>query len=316
MSKKIFLRADASHQIGWGHVARMEALGEILCPKFEVTLFTMTNLVSSLGFKIIEREEEFFKEIDPGTIVVLDGYDFDILYQKKIRKCGAKLVCLDDYQHIEYFADLVINPAPGLDQEQIAGQSYTKYLLGAKHALLREPFRPNHKRNYKQHFENIFLSFGGSDPLDLTSIYAERLANLKEVKSLEVVIGNAYEGRVKSMDLPKVKVRENLSALEMREVMRKNDLAIVPSSTILMECLSQNIPCISGFYVENQKNLYNGFEKLNVIGGVGDMTNFEASIDECLFSLEYWRDKISNMVKRCSRDYSELKSTFNNLLNE
>jgi UDP-2,4-diacetamido-2,4,6-trideoxy-beta-L-altropyranose hydrolase len=61
-----------------------------------------------------------------------------------------------------------------------------------------------------------------------------------------------------------ITVKSSLSAKEMRQELELSDLAVVPASGILLEVISQGVPVISGFYVDNQKGIYEGFNNLGV----------------------------------------------------
>jgi RimJ/RimL family protein N-acetyltransferase len=60
----------------------------------------------------------------------------------------------------------------------------------------------------------------------------------------------------------------------MIEVMKKANFAISPASTILYELCCIKMPILSGYYVENQKNIYNQLSKDNVIYKGGDLSKY------------------------------------------
>ncbi|MDZ7681649.1 MAG: hypothetical protein U5J63_08070 [Fodinibius sp.] len=65
--------------------------------------------------------------------------------------------------------------------------------------------------------------------------------------------------------------------------MRQADFAIAPSSTILYEILAARLPVITGYYVDNQSNIYQGFSATDAVIGVGELS--EQSLQKGLAAL-------------------------------
>jgi len=85
MKPKVFIRADGNSQIGLGHLVRCIALANMLKENFEIA-FVCRDIPEDLKLdiekvnmivKIIEDERDFLNMIEPGSIVVLDNYEFD-----------------------------------------------------------------------------------------------------------------------------------------------------------------------------------------------------------------------------------------------
>ncbi|MEQ9230749.1 MAG: hypothetical protein RIF46_08690 [Cyclobacteriaceae bacterium] len=278
--KKVFLRADGNHAIGWGHVSRMIALGEILADDFSVTLLSRDKVDAPIPTLQIQDESAFISLLGEDSIAVLDGYHFGLDFQRAIRQSGAKLVCVDDYQHQSYLADVVINHAPGVREDMIQALPETQYLLGPQYALLRKSFLEPYSRGKTQRFEHAFICFGGSDVLDLSYATAKVLNSIDRVKSITLIVGKDYKGKCKELDNSKLSIFENLDATQMRDMIRAADFGLVSASTLLFECLSQELFCISGYYVNNQQAIYDGFLNQGVISGLGDLTTISKKIIE------------------------------------
>ena len=137
--QKIVFRANGSSQIGFGHLYRLIALAEILKDSF-YTLFVLfktdgfiieeirniCNEVVVLDGELPYKTSDEIKSSDEITfdldeiligceIVVLDGYYFGENYQKKVKEKGCKLVCIDDLAENNFYADIIINHAPGVN---------------------------------------------------------------------------------------------------------------------------------------------------------------------------------------------------------
>lgn len=275
--RRVFLRADANRQIGWGHLSRMTALAEILDGYFDPIL--VSNSTVSPKFKSIQisSESAFYELLDHPDIVVLDGYSFDEKYHRAVKSKGVKLVCVDDYQHQPYYTDAVLNHAPGVKKEQINALPDTEFLLGPKYALLRQPFLEPYKRHHMK-CETAMVCFGGSDVEDLSYSVTSELLKIPGIKEIKLILGKDYMGKSHDLGDPNISISSNLTVIEMRETMRNADFGVVSSSTLLFECLSQGLPCISGYYIDNQKSIYEGFLNLDAIVGVGDLTQLTGEI--------------------------------------
>lgn len=288
MKPKVLIRTDGNSQIGLGHLVRCSALAHMLKDKFSVTFFCMDIPFSlkkefnECGFlcNIIGNESEFLSMLTTRTIVVLDGYHFDINYQKQIKATGSKLVCIDDLHEKEFVADLIINHAPGVKPSDYKAPVFAKFALGLEHALLRPAFLEQSKRNHKhKKLGSIFICFGGADPSDITNKVLVEVVGFLEFKKIIVVIGAAYEHfeRLKKLieDDERIEVYRGVNENQMVALMREADLAIVPASGILYEVLTISIPVITGKYIENQANFIKELTKHDHVINGGEFTSEE-----------------------------------------
>ena len=286
MKQKVYIRADGSANIGLGHLVRCISLAHMLNSDFSIHFFALKipvylkNEIAQNGWDVtvIEKESDFLNKITGDEIVVLDGYKFDSDDQKQIKSKRCKLVCIDDFHNQHFYADLVINHAPGVIKDDYEGESYTKYLLGPDYALLRPEFLKEtlHKKmDNSGDIRSIFICFGGSDSKNLTAKVLSWLPS--KDYSVTVVLGNAYNHQdllnkvIEERQDLEIIMKNSLNAMEMENELEQADLAIVPASGILFEVISTGLPAISGYYIDNQKGIYAGFKAL---GCIIDAINF------------------------------------------
>lgn len=279
MNQKVFIRADGSSDVGLGHIVRCISLAHMLKNEFSIHFFSLKipdslkNEIIQNGWEItvIEKESDFVNDLTGNEIVVLDGYQFDTDYQRQIKSKECKLVCIDDFHDQHFYADLVINHAPGVAKDDYKGEPYTKYLLGPDYALLRLEFletKSYENKKISTDVNKIFVCFGGSDSKNLTAKVLSWLPS--ENYSVTLVLGNAYPHRdelntvIEDRKDLEIVVKKSLSAKEMSNELEQADLAVVPASGILFEVISTGLPVISGYYTENQQNVYSGFKANNV----------------------------------------------------
>jgi spore coat polysaccharide biosynthesis predicted glycosyltransferase SpsG len=170
---KIIIRVDGNEIIGLGHLTRCTALAEILRNVFKIVFvfkeapeFNVSS-IKKMGFDTvkIELEENWHNMINPGDIIVLDGYQFDVEDHIQLKNLGAKLVCIDDLHDKPFDADLIINHAPGIKKTDYVAKEYTNFALGVEYSLLRSEFlsAAKNKRKIKDEIQNAFVWVGGAD---------------------------------------------------------------------------------------------------------------------------------------------------------
>ena len=285
---KVFIRADGNAEIGLGHVIRSLALAEMLKEDFDCVFATrfLTDYIHTEAMKVCNdvvklpetdgHFDAFLSCLSGEEVVVLDNYFFTTDYQRAIKSKGCKLVCIDDMQDKHYVADIVINHAEGLTEKAFSTELYTKCLTGTKYALLRKPFLDLAKQPKKfMRASRAFVCFGGSDYNNITLRAVERLLSFEFVNRVFAVTGNAYLYKDELKQLSEKNQERlvsfsNIDAAQTAKIMSNSDFAIVPCSSILWECMAAKLPVITGYYVENQKQISDYFLDKNIGYVVGD----------------------------------------------
>lgn len=286
MKNKVYIRADASPNIGLGHIVRCFALAKMLEDCFSITFIVkhipddIQDNIESNDFSVsrINSEEEFLDMLTGSDIVVMDHYELDSSYQVRIKAKGSKLVCIDDMHDKEFFADLIINHSPGIYPQDYKVQSYTKLALGPEYALLRPAFlQAISNTNITEKVKNVLICFGGSDFKNLTKSVLEVVAKNTGFERISVILGSAYSYRASLNDLvSKYSNISILSSLDEDEVLaeiERADLSIIPASGILLEVIAGGAIPLICYYAENQRKLFNYFKTRNLLPNF-DANNF------------------------------------------
>src|SRR5215208_338295 len=154
---RMLVRADASAEIGTGHVMRCLALAQAwqenkgtahfafasMTPALEAQLraenMAITSLDASPGSDEDATQTIALAERAGAEWIVVDGYHFDALYQKAIKEANLRLVFMDDYGHASrYWADVVLNQnIYANDALYLNREPDTQLLLGTRYVLLR-----------------------------------------------------------------------------------------------------------------------------------------------------------------------------------
>jgi UDP-2,4-diacetamido-2,4,6-trideoxy-beta-L-altropyranose hydrolase len=302
IKQKIIFRADGGSLIGMGHFMRTLALAEMLNGSFycvyatqKPTEYQMAQIdkvcQSRIDLPADDSHFEIFLSLLKGNeIVVLDNYYFSTEYQKLIKSKGCKLVCVDDMHDKHYVADILINHSPVLSKS-FSVERYTRLLLGFRYPLLRKMFFTNlPKIKNDSDFSHAFICFGGSDLKNITCKIVMALLKSVKIKKISVVVGNEFQN-IEALERAALYNRSGIvlrwfkgvNANQMIAIMNEADFSIVPSSTILLEAISQNIPAITGYYVDNQKELSTAlkdkYRNILVIGDLNKTQNFLQHIE-------------------------------------
>jgi UDP-2,4-diacetamido-2,4,6-trideoxy-beta-L-altropyranose hydrolase len=284
---KLIFRADGGAAMGLGHLIRSSALADMISTYFPILFLVnddspegiKTDLAKKYEILTAKNDAELLNSIDKGDGVILDGYHFSSDFQMEIKKKAAVLISIDDVHDKHFFSDLVINQALGITARDYSAEPYTKFLFGPRYCIVRRPFLVNqNKYHYDKTPGIIFICFGGSDFQNITLSLLRELVVPSNNLRFNVVVGVAYqhlEELEKFAELTNsvVSIYSGLGAAELSELIRSSDIAIAPGSSILLEILSSGIPAISGYYAENQLDIYNGYLQEGLLIGAGDFRN-------------------------------------------
>ena len=282
--KRAYLRVDGNTEIGLGHLIRCIALAQMIKDDFDIHFVSKDAppqviqdiLESNFKFIKIYKESAFFNLLKESDIVIIDHYGLDSKYQKKIKTKVYKLVCIDDLHDKSFDADLIINHAPGVEPRDYDARSYSQFALGPNFALLRPEFLKAALERPKQNINRrLLICFGGSDINNLTCQALEALYSNPFFEEIFVITGVSFSfghqlGKLVKLD-NRIKWLENQSAREMLEYMQKCQYVLAPASSIAYELLSAGCTWLGGYYVENQKRIYEGFKQMNCLVDLGNL---------------------------------------------
>lgn len=254
---RIIFRADADKKIGLGHIHTTLTLANRL--SFNHDIFFLLNKNQTLGIKKVKEynykiitfkdKKELSKKIDEINphIVINDVLDTEKKYIERLKKKGYFVVNFEDMGYGSEIADIVISSL-------YEGSSPPKnHYYGYKYACFRDDFfliPPKTKINKK--VENILITFGGTDPNNLTlrTLQAIERLGLKKIL-INVVLGLGYppkenfykyaEGMRKKGF--RIVVKENIKM--MAKEMFDADIAITSNGRTIYEIVAMGVPCIS-----------------------------------------------------------------------
>ncbi|MEH2106285.1 UDP-2,4-diacetamido-2,4,6-trideoxy-beta-L-altropyranose hydrolase [Nostoc sp.] len=290
---KLFIRADASTQIGTGHVMRCLALAQAWQDAGGQAIFVMATEAANLktrlkseGMEVIhlpiqlgstedaEETAKLARQFNASWVVV-DGYYFGAKYQEIIKEFKLKLLFIDDYGHAkQYHADIILNQNIHADEGlYINRQPYTQLLLGTSYSLLRREFW--HWRGWQRSLppiaKKLLVTLGGADPDNVTF---KVIQGLQEVEGLEVVVvvggSNPHYEQLRSASQKlQFPIRLERNVTNMPDLMAWADVAIAAAGSTSWELAFMGLPSIVLILADNQQDTAEKLANINVAVNLG-----------------------------------------------
>lgn len=272
------MRADASAEIGTGHVMRCLALAQAWSDAGGRATFLMAQSTPSIearlageNFKVVaiaarpgsnedaELTNQCARKMAAEWLVV-DGYPLDGPYQELVRNPGRKLLCVDDAgKNDRYIADIVLNQNPGVPEESFADcRPGTQVLLGPSFCLLRREFTlwREWQRKISSMGRNVLVTLGGSTSVEagvraMESVGRAKVGNLR---AIFVVGGSSPDAEALESCAAKFsgKICLQRDVSNMAELMARADLAISAAGSTCWELCLLGLPSILLDVADNQ----------------------------------------------------------------
>jgi len=286
MDDALLIRADASAQIGTGHVMRCLALAQAWQETGGYSTFAIVAMAPALEDRLkSEGMAVLHLAVGPGSSedaaqtvslaqqsraawVVVDGYHFGAAYQCALKAAGLRVLSIDDYGHAgHYAADLVLNQNIYADESlYLSREPYTRLLLGTRYVLLRREFWPwrGWQREIPEIARKVLVTLGGSDPNNATLKVIQALWQVS-VEGLEavVVVGGSnphFETLQSAICYSRFTIRLESNVTNMPELMAWADIAISAGGSTCWELVFMGLPAIILVLAENQRPVARGLE--------------------------------------------------------
>lgn len=337
----LVIRADASAEIGTGHVMRMLALAQAWedgGPRSEIggrkskvgqdgtedregseesqVLFVCAMIPEALerrlkdeGFQVeritatpgspddlkqtLETISHFTSQVSgflphPSSStswLALDGYPFDLTYQRAIRAAGFKLLVVDDYNHLpEYECDVLLNQNIGAEEYAYHINADARKILGPRYALLRREFRETMARFRNGRMDcreipevarRILVTMGGAD-LHNVALKVIKVLNRSEIKDLDVkvVVGAASRHLAslnEAIQSPETQISCQLitQATNMPPLMEWADVAVTAAGSTCWELMAMGLPMVVVIVADNQERIAKALRERDMTASLG-----------------------------------------------
>ena len=277
--ERLTLRADASTEIGTGHVMRCLALAQAWRDAGGRATFLMAmtapaleDRVRSEGIDVIDLSaqsggpEDARRTIEVaqqhgGRWIVLDGYQFGPPYRRLIHEAGLPLLLIDDQGGAgPYDVECLLNQNLHAEEGLYVPRGLsTQLLLGTRYALLRREFLSwaKRRRTISDGPRHVLVTLGGGDKDNVTRQIVLALRDV-HVDGLEVVVAlgvnNPHENGLESaIQNSRVRFRLERDSRNMAALMAWADVAVSGAGSTCWELSCLGVPFLVVVLAENQR---------------------------------------------------------------
>ncbi|MGH9512486.1 MAG: UDP-2,4-diacetamido-2,4,6-trideoxy-beta-L-altropyranose hydrolase [Terriglobales bacterium] len=263
------IRADASVEMGTGHVMRCLALAEAWQDRGGNVIFAMAQSTGALrAYLSSEHVEVANLAVTPGSEqdaiqltqlaceraakwVVVDGYQFNSAYQRALKQTSLKVLWVDDTgESGPYTADVVLNQNISAHEEMYMDRdSNISLLLGTRYVMLRREFKPwrDWTRQGPGEGLKILVTMGGSDVRNVTEKVIRALGTVKISCKSKVVVGGSNphgEALKRAVGRSSAGIELLQDPQNMAELMAWADAAITAAGSTCWEICLLGLPAI------------------------------------------------------------------------
>lgn len=265
----LYIRVDASAEIGIGHFMRCFALAQFW--RDQGGEVTFAGVLPAPLQQHLDVENVSFTEItdpypDPRdltqlerliprpALVIIDGYQFDADYCAALSSRHGVLV-IDDYGHRPAYAgDILLNQNCGADGISY-GPTPRVRLFGTRYALIGRRFRMLRPKSVNGKISRVLVTFGGADPNNVTLDVLQTLADspLRDA-AIRVVVGptNPNSESLAAFAADHGAVTIFSGDFDMAGLMAESDLAIGAAGSTCLELAYLGVSMVITPIAENQ----------------------------------------------------------------
>lgn len=300
----IVIRVDASFKIGSGHVMRCLTLATEFRKRGHRVFFWMKELAEDMREFVYKQGFPVVSTFQVADICIVDHYDLDIIWEKKMRSYVKKIVVIDDLANRKHDADVLLdqNVVPNYEKryDDLVPRQCLK-LLGPKYLIMREEFIQERKKLHIRTGEvkRILVFMGGSDPTGETFKVLQALDKVEIIAHVEIVVGdsNPYKEEIKAISLIKG-YQFHCQVNYMATLMAKADFSIGAGGSTTWERCFVGLPSSATIVAENQKVATKTAASLGAVWNLG--WHEEVTVEKyvlLLQSIQKRSDSLAEMSK-------------------
>lgn len=318
----IYIRTDASLQIGSGHVMRCLTLAKelqkvgmkvtFICRKLEGNLISLIlngnfdvkelpKIENANDFEWIETHwrqdaEETLSVIqEKVNLLILDHYALDEKWEEMLKKYVRFLMVIDDFADKVHNCDLLLNTTYEINKKNYKNlliNNSTQLLLGSNYTLLRQEFINNYSFKYRMNPDHdiVHLFFGSMDKDNYTYRFGKLLLDSFEKIKIIAVVGEHYQYYEDLLYLAETNQNRLLlfkNVSNMAELMKKCNIAIGAPGTATWERACLGLPAVYLAVSPNQISILKKLNSYNMCVFIGEANHlrdeeFISKIDKIL----------------------------------
>ncbi|URM33475.1 UDP-2,4-diacetamido-2,4,6-trideoxy-beta-L-altropyranose hydrolase [Cytobacillus firmus] len=332
---RIIFRADASIDIGTGHIMRCLTLAHYLKEQGARIAFicseTSGNLIEYIrteGYEVYSIPESAdFQEDANHTInqlktqtadlIVVDHYYIDSRWEAMVRESfrDMKIMVIDDLANRTHDCDLLLDQN-FFKEYKIRYDEWVpvncRKLLGPEYLLLRPEFyQAQQSVSKRQPIKDILVFYGGSDPTNETTKALEALESIDIAnRNIHVVVGvsNPHKQYIEA----KCKEKKYFFYIQINylaQLMKNADLSLGAGGVTMWERCFLGLPSIVTIVADNQRESTEAAEEFGAVWNLGWHEGVKAvNIADILVRAIDYSEELQNMSYKARQlMQSELK---------
>ena len=288
-NSKILIITTCSNQIGTGHLKRsLQLQSNLIKEKFNCEIWTNKNIETikilknsnyKSKIKILKKIRLNIKDFKNYRLVIFDiawndpwfnsNKNFLSKLIEKLDNKNVRIVNIGKPKLDIPFFRSFIDIYPDGSKVKVSGNISPRFIA------LRKEFSATKVKNKKLITGSIFLTMGGTDPLNLLRKTLEQIVEFRLIKHVIILIGNnsdidkAFISKLFKKSNKKFTILKNVGAKKIIYFMKKCDLTITAFGTTAFESMTLGIPVLALTHYLHQDNSAKWFADLNTIEYLG-----------------------------------------------
>lgn len=288
--KRVLIRVDGYEQIGLGHIYRALTLANYIIDHEIIFLMDAKHKlgisqVEAQNFKIETFEGnplEKIKELEP-EIIINDILNTSVPYIQSLKDMGIAVYNFEDLGEGAEIADGVFNALyPGTVPSE-------NFYTGEKYYCPRMEFMDINKKEIREQVSNILITFGGTDPNNLTLKTLNSIVNSEREFSITIIVGPGYahlDHLMSEIKKHPKKIDVFKQVKNMADHMQNADVIFSSAGRTMYEIAMVGTPAI--IIAQNNREMthlfghnYNGFINLGIHSEVSE-TDIRKTLDKLI----------------------------------
>ena len=279
---KINIFCKASVFEGLGHLFRqIHIASELRKQNVDIVFYiprfpTAENILKKYNFsqKIIDRfEQPLITNMGKTDATILDIQDTPSSLIKFLKKQSCKIVSFEDQGEGRNLVDLLIDCNLNSDDSKNIPQK-VKTLFGLSYSVLGPNFETQHKkkRDFSDKIETLLLTFGGTDPHNITLDLAKQVP--KNIKTT-IILGAGFKNEDGLQNFDSIQIEKNVQ--DMASMLVNHDAVFCSGGVTLHEAMCVGTPAFVISQAPHQEDKAKMAEKAGAAINLGQAKSWEVN---------------------------------------
>lgn len=270
---KVIIRADASIEIGSGHVMRCLTVAKKFREAGCHVAFWMEPLPGNIINFVAQEGFDNLKQADYADLYIIDHYSLDKEWEQAIRKYAQQIFVIDDLarsHECDVVLDQNIVPNYATRYDGLVPEHCIK-LLGPQYLIVRDEFIKVRQQPRKRGdiVKRLLVFMGGSDPTNETMKVLQAL-DYFIFEHVDIVVGHGNPSKVQIESICNKRGYHFHCQIDYIAIlMQQADFAIGTGGVTMWERCYVGLPSSATIVAENQRETTEYAEKLSVVNNLG-----------------------------------------------